>query len=79
MFKSMLCSLASSGRLEAPRRYRFPDRYCDDISTLVETVTKDIVIGQARESREVPRVSGEGEAVLHVSQASVGGRIQGGL
>ena len=57
MFKSMLCGLASSGRLEAPRRYRFSDRFCDDISTLVESVTRDIVSGQARESREVPRVS----------------------
>ena len=57
MFKSMLCTLASSGRLEAPRRYRFSERFSDDIGTLVETITKDIVTRQARDGRAVPMVS----------------------
>ncbi|XP_037071208.1 dedicator of cytokinesis protein 7-like [Pollicipes pollicipes] len=55
MFKSMLCHLASSGRMEAPRRYRFPERFADDVTTLVTSITNDIVSRQTRDNREVTR------------------------
>ncbi|KAF0288827.1 Dedicator of cytokinesis protein 7 [Amphibalanus amphitrite] len=58
MFKSMVCTLASGGRLDSPRRLRFSERFCDDITTLVDNITKDVVATQARHAAEAaPDVS----------------------
>uniref|UniRef100_UPI00358FDEC1 dedicator of cytokinesis protein 7-like isoform X3 n=1 Tax=Myxine glutinosa TaxID=7769 RepID=UPI00358FDEC1 len=43
MVKSMALHLNSTDRLEAPRKTRFPEQFLDDISSLVHTITGEIV------------------------------------
>uniref|UniRef100_A0A8C4QLC5 Dedicator of cytokinesis 7 n=1 Tax=Eptatretus burgeri TaxID=7764 RepID=A0A8C4QLC5_EPTBU len=43
MVKSMALHLNSTDRLDAPRKTRFPEQFLDDISSLVQTITGEIV------------------------------------
>ena len=43
MTKSMVEYLYWSGAHEAPRKARFPDQFTDDLSTLVNNVTAEII------------------------------------
>ncbi|XP_022087787.1 dedicator of cytokinesis protein 7-like isoform X2 [Acanthaster planci] len=50
MVKSMAQFLAENDRLDSPRKTRFPEAYCQDISNIVTIVTTDIV---ARYNKDV--------------------------
>ncbi|KAK8766565.1 hypothetical protein V5799_006661 [Amblyomma americanum] len=50
--KSMTQHLAATGRLQAPRRTRFSSRFVDDITTLVTSLTSDVISRCHREVRD---------------------------
>ncbi|XP_022240544.1 dedicator of cytokinesis protein 7-like isoform X2 [Limulus polyphemus] len=58
MVKSMNEYLASSGRLEVPRKMRFSEQFMDDISTLVTTMTSDIISRYNREVKDMKFIQG---------------------
>ncbi|XP_039764432.1 dedicator of cytokinesis protein 7 isoform X2 [Pararge aegeria] len=51
MIKSMVEYLYWSGAHEAPRKARFPDQFTDDLSTLVNNVTAEIISKYGKNSR----------------------------
>ncbi|XP_049870539.1 dedicator of cytokinesis protein 7 isoform X2 [Pectinophora gossypiella] len=51
MTKSMVEYLYWSGAHEAPRKSRFPEQFTDDITTLVNNVTSEIISRYGKESR----------------------------
>ncbi|KAM3959107.1 LOW QUALITY PROTEIN: dedicator of cytokinesis [Aphomia sociella] len=51
MVKSMVEYLYWSGAHEAPRKARFPDQFTDDITTLVNNVTSEIISKYGKNSR----------------------------
>ncbi|KAJ2944480.1 hypothetical protein O0L34_g3827 [Tuta absoluta] len=51
MNKSMVEYLYWSGAHEAPRKSRFPEQFTDDITTLVNNVTSEIISRYGKESR----------------------------
>ncbi|CAN8004691.1 unnamed protein product, partial [Ixodes hexagonus] len=52
VIKSMTQHLAATGRLHVPRRMRFSSQFADDVTTLVTTVTSDIISRCHREVRD---------------------------
>ncbi|XP_028173843.1 dedicator of cytokinesis protein 8-like, partial [Ostrinia furnacalis] len=51
MIKSMVEYLYWSGAHEAPRKARFPEQFTDDLTTLVNNVTSEIISGYGKNSR----------------------------
>ncbi|XP_068621586.1 dedicator of cytokinesis protein 7 [Battus philenor] len=51
MIKSMVEYLYWSGAHEAPRKARFPDQFTDDLTTLVNNVTSEIISSYGKNSR----------------------------
>ncbi|GBP46865.1 Dedicator of cytokinesis protein 6 [Eumeta japonica] len=51
MVKSMVEYLHWSGAIESPRKSRFPEQYTDDITTLVNNVTSEIIFRYGKNSR----------------------------
>ncbi|XP_063839037.1 dedicator of cytokinesis protein 7 [Ostrinia nubilalis] len=51
MIKSMVEYLYWSGAHEAPRKARFPEQFTDDVTTLVNNVTSEIISGYGKNSR----------------------------
>ncbi|RVE50344.1 hypothetical protein evm_005010 [Chilo suppressalis] len=51
MVKSMVEYLYWSGAHEAPRKARFPDQFTDDLTTLVNNVTSEIISGYGKNCR----------------------------
>ncbi|CAG5048236.1 unnamed protein product [Parnassius apollo] len=51
MVKSMVEYLYWSGAHEAPRKARFPDHFTDDLTTLVNNVTSEIISSYGKNSR----------------------------
>ncbi|XP_008560858.1 dedicator of cytokinesis protein 7 [Microplitis demolitor] len=43
MVRSMVIHLYEVGNLDAPRKIRFSPQYCDDISTLVDVLTNEVI------------------------------------
>lgn len=52
MVKSMVEYLASSGKLDSPRKQRFPERYLEDITRLIGMVTNEILLRQRRDGKD---------------------------
>ena len=52
MVKSMVEYLGSNGKLDSPRKQRFPDRYLEDVSRLVVLVTTEILVRQRRDGKD---------------------------
>uniref|UniRef100_A0A6B0VH54 Putative ph domain-containing protein n=1 Tax=Ixodes ricinus TaxID=34613 RepID=A0A6B0VH54_IXORI len=50
--KSMTQHLAATGRLHVPRKVRFSSRFADDVTTLVTTMTSDIISRCHQEVRD---------------------------
>jgi len=44
--------LGSNGKLDSPRKQRFPDRYLEDVSRLVVLVTTEILVRQRRDGKD---------------------------
>lgn len=53
MVKSMVVHLAATHSLEAPRKCRFPEQYLDDVTTLVTTITADIISRYSKDSKVI--------------------------
>nr|CAD7402776.1 unnamed protein product [Timema poppensis] len=49
--KSMVEHLAAIGSLDAPRKMRFCEQFTDDVTTLVNTITSDIISRYNRETK----------------------------
>jgi len=43
LVKSMTETMWRVGGLDAPRQLRFPDQFCDDLTTLLQTLTADVI------------------------------------
>ncbi|XP_075527914.1 dedicator of cytokinesis isoform X1 [Dermacentor variabilis] len=56
VIKSMTQHLAATGRLQAPRRARFSSRFVDDVTTLVTSLTSDVISRCHREVRDFRNV-----------------------
>ncbi|KAL3252390.1 hypothetical protein MRX96_017703 [Rhipicephalus microplus] len=56
VIKSMTQHLAATGRLQAPRRARFSTRFVDDVTTLVTSLTSDVISRCHREVRDFRNV-----------------------
>ncbi|CAG9768957.1 unnamed protein product [Ceutorhynchus assimilis] len=57
MIKSMVEHLAHTRSLDAPRKIRFPDQFLDDISSLVQYVTMEIIGHSAGEIRKAHKLN----------------------
>ncbi|KAJ8930196.1 hypothetical protein NQ314_017036 [Rhamnusium bicolor] len=55
--KSMVEHLAHTGSLDAPRKLRFSEQFLDDISTLVHTVTAEIISHSTGETRKAHKLN----------------------
>nr|CAD7428672.1 unnamed protein product [Timema monikensis] len=49
--KSMVEHLAAIGSLDSPRKMRFCEQFTDDVTTLVNTITSDIISRYSRETK----------------------------
>nr|CAD7445964.1 unnamed protein product [Timema bartmani] len=49
--KSMVEHLAANGSLDAPRKMRFCEQFTDDVTTLVNTITSDIISRYSRDTK----------------------------
>ena len=52
MLKSMVEYLGSNGKLDSPRKQRFPERFLEDVTRLVTLVTSEILLRQRRDAKE---------------------------
>lgn len=57
MIKSMVEHLAHTRSLDAPRKIRFPDQFLDDISSLVQYVTSEIISHSTGETRKAHKLN----------------------
>ncbi|XP_076269946.1 dedicator of cytokinesis isoform X1 [Rhynchophorus ferrugineus] len=55
--KSMVEHLAHSKTLDAPRKIRFPEQFMDEISTLVQYVTGEIILYSRGETRKAHKLN----------------------
>lgn len=53
MIKSMMEHLYITGQLDAPRKLRFREQFTDDLTTLVTTITSDIISRYNQENKDV--------------------------
>ncbi|XP_067118403.1 dedicator of cytokinesis protein 7 isoform X1 [Centruroides vittatus] len=58
MIKSMCEHLATTGRLDVPRKMRFNEQFSDDLTTLVTTMTSDIISRYNREVKDMKFIQG---------------------
>lgn len=52
MVKSMIEHLASTQKLDSPRKQRFPERFLEDLSRLVNVITIEVLFRQRRDGKE---------------------------
>nr|CAH7724340.1 unnamed protein product [Callosobruchus chinensis] len=57
IIKSMVEHLACTRSLDAPRKIRFSEQFLDDISTLVNTITADIISHSSGETRKAHKLN----------------------
>ncbi|XP_040264247.1 dedicator of cytokinesis protein 7 isoform X4 [Bufo bufo] len=57
MVKSMVHHLYFADKLDSPRKLRFPERFMDDISALVSTMSNDIVTRFQKDTEMVERLN----------------------
>nr|CAD7401942.1 unnamed protein product [Timema cristinae] len=55
--KSMVEHLAAIGSLDSPRKMRFCEQFTDDVTTLVNTITSDIISRYSRETKVIYKMN----------------------
>ncbi|CAG2054091.1 unnamed protein product, partial [Timema podura] len=55
--KSMVEHLAANGSLDAPRKMRFCEQFTDDVTTLVNTITSDIISRYSRDTKVIYKMN----------------------